>query len=77
MNRKQCILCSIALALLPTLALAHGVAARDASFIETVRGVQVLPFLNLGAKPMVTGQDHLLFLAGVTFFRFRLVNLAF
>jgi len=76
MNRKQSILSSIALLLLPTLAMAHGVAARDASFIETVRGVQVLPFMYLGAKHMVTGYDHLLFLAGVIFFLYRLRDVA-
>lgn len=62
--------------LLPAIALAHGVAERDASFIEQVRGVQVLPFLYLGAKHMVTGYDHLLFLAGVIFFLYRLRDVA-
>ena len=76
MNRNKSILSSIALLLLPTLALAHGVAARDASLIETVRGVQVLPFMYLGAKHMVTGYDHLLFLAGVIFFLYRLRDVA-
>ena len=62
--------------LLPALAMAHGVAERDAGFIEQVRGVQVLPFLYLGAKHMVTGYDHLLFLAGVIFFLYRLRDVA-
>lgn len=62
--------------LLPALAVAHGVAERDAGFIEQVRGVQVLPFLYLGAKHMVTGYDHLLFLAGVIFFLYRLRDVA-
>lgn len=62
--------------LLPAVAVAHGVAERDAGFIEQVRGVQVLPFLYLGAKHMVTGYDHLLFLAGVIFFLYRLRDVA-
>lgn len=62
--------------LLPAVAVAHGVAERDAGFIEQVHGVQVLPFLYLGAKHMVTGYDHLLFLAGVIFFLYRLRDVA-
>lgn len=76
MNRKQSLCCSLALLMLPIVAAAHGVAARDAGFIETVRGVQVLPFMYLGAKHMVTGYDHLLFLAGVIFFLHRLRDVA-
>src|SRR6185369_13029576 len=34
------------------------------------------PFLYLGAKHMVTGYDHLLFLLGVIFFLFRLRQVA-
>lgn len=58
--------------LLPGLALAHGVAESDQVFIETAKGAQLLPFLYLGAKHMVTGYDHLLFLFGVIFFLYRL-----
>jgi len=46
-------------------ALAHGVTGKDAAFIEQVQGVAIGPFLYLGAKHMVTGYDHLLFLSGV------------
>jgi len=35
-------------------------------------GAQLLPFIYLGAKHMVTGYDHLLFLAGVIFFLYRM-----
>ena len=76
MNRKPLLSCSLMLLVLPLLASAHGVAARDAGFIETVQGVQVLPFMYLGAKHMVTGYDHLLFLAGVIFFLHRLRDVA-
>lgn len=50
---------------------AHGVAEDDKAFLEQNRGIQVGPFLYLGAKHMVTGYDHLLFLLGVIFFLYR------
>jgi hypothetical protein len=52
----------------PVLA-AHGVSARDRAFMESGG---LLAFLYLGAKHMVTGYDHLLFLLGVIFFLYRL-----
>ena len=54
------------------LLFAHGVEAGDATFIEQASGAQLLPFIYLGAKHMVTGYDHLLFLAGVIFFLYRM-----
>ncbi|TAM26589.1 MAG: HupE/UreJ family protein [Nevskiaceae bacterium] len=54
------------------VAAAHGVAEDDGAFIETAQGTQLLPYLYLGAKHMVTGYDHLLFLFGVIFFLYRL-----
>lgn len=51
---------------------AHGVTEGDALFIEQTSGVQLLPFIYLGAKHMVTGYDHLLFLLGVIFFLYRM-----
>jgi hypothetical protein len=57
-------------------AWAHGVAGGDASYLESVSGVQFFPLLYLGAKHMVTGYDHLLFLAGVIFFLYRLKDVA-
>ncbi|MGC3982599.1 MAG: HupE/UreJ family protein [Steroidobacteraceae bacterium] len=51
-------------------------AAGDASYIQTVKGVAFMPYLYLGAKHMVTGYDHLLFLAGVIFFLYRLKDVA-
>ncbi len=50
-------------------AWAHGVSAADRAFME--RG-GLMAFLYLGAKHMVTGYDHLLFLFGVIFFLYRL-----
>ncbi|WP_415891468.1 HupE/UreJ family protein [Neptuniibacter sp. SY11_33] len=61
---------------LSTQAFAHGVAEGDAVFIESASGTQLLPFIYLGAKHMVTGYDHLLFLFGVIFFLFRMKDVA-
>ena len=49
-------------------ALAHAVTLGDKGYIQEVTGVHIIPFLYLGAKHMVTGYDHLLFLFGVIFF---------
>lgn len=56
--------------------LAHGVAEGDGAFIETSQGMQLIPYLYLGAKHMVTGYDHLLFLFGVIFFLYLLKDVA-
>lgn len=47
-------------------------ANRDAAFVQSIDGAAIGPFLYLGAKHMVTGYDHLLFLVGVIFFLYRL-----
>lgn len=52
-------------------AWAHGVADDDQAFLEQSAGAQLIPFMYLGAKHMVTGYDHLLFLFGVIFFLYR------
>jgi hypothetical protein len=57
---------------LPAAAAAHGVARGDARFLQTLQGAAVAPLMYLGAKHMVTGYDHLLFLVGVIFFLYRL-----
>ena len=63
---------ALALAALLTLwggaALAHAVTLGDQGYIQEITGVHVIPFLYLGAKHMVTGYDHILFLLGVIFF---------
>ncbi|HEX8215577.1 MAG TPA: HupE/UreJ family protein [Allosphingosinicella sp.] len=56
-------------------ALAHGVEEGDQGYIQEISGVHLLPFLYLGAKHMVTGYDHILFLFGVIFFLFRLKDI--
>jgi hypothetical protein len=58
--------------LLPHDAFAHNVSKRDAAFVVANSGRAIAPFLYLGAKHMVTGYDHLLFLVGVIFFLYRL-----
>jgi hypothetical protein len=57
-------------------ALAHGVAEGDQGYIEQTSGPQIGAFLYLGAKHMVTGYDHLLFLFGVIFFLYRMKHVA-
>ncbi len=49
----------------------HGVDSNTAQFLTTTQGSAIVPFLYIGAKHMVTGYDHLLFLVGVIFFLFR------
>jgi hypothetical protein len=67
---------AIASLLLPVAVFAHGVAEGDAQFLERIQGMHVIPYMYLGAKHMVTGYDHLLFLAGVIFFLYRLKDVA-
>jgi len=73
--RAACIL-SIAIVVLlvhgASLASAHGIGGRDAAFVAATKGPDLLPFMYLGAKHMVTGYDHLLFIFGVIFFLYRL-----
>ena len=65
------------LAIVASMAVrAHGVEGGDAEYLESVTGVQIFPLMYLGAKHMVTGYDHLLFLAGVIFFLYRLKDVA-
>ena len=51
---------------------AHPMTGSNATFVQSIQGPAVAPFLYLGAKHMVTGYDHLLFLVGVIFFLYRL-----
>ena len=54
-----------------SVAIAHGVDANTQQFLQNNQGVAIGPFLYIGAKHMLTGYDHLLFLLGVIFFLFR------
>lgn len=71
-------LAALGLALLtaPGVAMAHALGGADAAFVSATRGPAPGPFLYLGAKHMVTGYDHLLFLLGVIFFLTRLRDVA-
>lgn len=52
-------------------AFAHGVDDSTRNFLQNNSGIQIIPFTYIGAKHMVTGYDHLLFLVGVLFFLHR------
>lgn len=54
---------------------AHAVAEGDKGYIQEITGVHLVPFLYLGAKHMVTGYDHILFLLGVIFFLYRMKDI--
>lgn len=81
-NRRRFALLSCALLLLGVLllcagaAFAHNVDKADQAFLANNTGLQIVPFMYLGAKHMVTGYDHLLFLVGVIFFLYRLKQVA-
>jgi len=67
--RVMVLLAIIAISLLwAEAALAHAVTLGDKGYIQEITGPQIVPFLYLGAKHMVTGYDHILFLFGVIFF---------
>ena len=61
--------------LLAGVAFAHAVAEGDKGYIQEISGINLIPFIYLGAKHMVTGYDHILFLFGVIFFLYRLKHI--
>jgi hypothetical protein len=73
---KLTLLLLAALMLTVSQALAHNVTAGDAGYIQEIWGVNIIPFIYLGAKHMVTGYDHILFLLGVVFFLYRMKDVA-
>ena len=62
-------------AIVSTPVAAHGVSSKDALFLLSLNGPAILPLMYLGAKHMVTGYDHLLFLVGVIFYLYRLKDI--
>lgn len=60
------------LTLWASAATAHNVTEGDAGYIQEIWGVNIAPFMYLGAKHMVTGYDHMLFLLGVVFFLYKM-----
>jgi len=75
MKRKlilgQRLLWLVLVSLVSAIASAHGVDESTQQFLTSNEGVAIIPFLYIGAKHMVTGYDHLLFLVGVIFFLYR------
>lgn len=69
---RSWLLAFLSLFMLATPLWAHGVSENDRAFIEGAAGIHIIPYMYLGAKHMVTGYDHLLFLFGVIFFLYRL-----
>ena len=71
--RSRCLafICILLLGLMASSAFAHAVTAGDKGYIQEISGVNLLPFMYLGAKHMMTGYDHILFLFGVIFFLYR------
>ena len=76
-GRRLPVVLLMALALLASAgpAFAHAVAEGDKGYIQEISGINILPFIYLGAKHMVTGYDHILFLFGVIFFLFKLKHI--
>src|SRR3970040_448315 len=66
------VLTAFILGVLPDTLWAHGVSGKDAVFLQGLQGQAIGPLLYLGAKHMVTGYDHLLFLVRVIFFLYKL-----
>ncbi len=64
------------LAVTTSTALAHDVTPGDAGYIQEIWGVHIIPFIYLGAKHMITGYDHILFLLGVVFFLYHMKDVA-
>lgn len=67
------IILMLLLVLLPLAAAAHGISDEDR---QRMLDGGHLQFAYLGAKHMVTGYDHLLFLFGVIFYLFRMREVA-
>ena len=70
------IFATLSLSFVAKAAFAHNVTAGDAGYVQEIWGVNIIPFMYLGAKHMVTGYDHLLFLLGVVFFLYRAQQVA-
>ena len=67
-----CALLVVLLLLQAVPAFAHDISPSDRAAVAQIEGPAPFAFLYLGAKHMVTGIDHVLFLIGVIFFLYRL-----
>src|SRR5262245_33749088 len=72
MLARLALIAAFAFACLSPPAFAHAIGGTDAAFVAATNGPDPFPFMYLGAKHMVTGYDHLAYLAGVVFFLYRL-----
>jgi len=70
-NYKIFALCVLVLTFFSSPLFAHGVDDNTRAFLLNNVGSQFIAFMYIGAKHMVTGYDHLLFLVGVIFFLFK------
>ena len=73
-GNKRAVLLTALLVALPICSIgleAHGVSGKDAVFLQGLDSRAIGALMYLGAKHMVTGYDHLLFLVGVIFFLYR------
>lgn len=71
LKSKRSSLFLIILLIIPFATFAHGVDDETQSFLLSNKGIAFGPFLYIGAKHMITGYDHLLFLIGVIFFLYK------
>lgn len=71
LKSKRSSLLLIILLIIPFATFAHGVDDETQSFLLSNKGIAFGPFLYIGAKHMITGYDHLLFLIGVIFFLYK------
>jgi hypothetical protein len=77
--RSPLILCTtlvLVLIALATSTSAHAVTVGDAGYIQEIFGPHIISFIYLGAKHMITGYDHILFLLGVVFFLYHMKDVA-
>jgi hypothetical protein len=70
------VIIALALLAIASSAYAHAVTQGDKGYIQEISGMKLIPFMYLGAKHMVTGYDHLLFLFGVVFFLYKMKYVA-
>jgi hypothetical protein len=71
LKSKRLGLLLIIILLIPFVSFAHGVDDETQLFLLSNKGIAFGPFLYIGAKHMITGYDHLLFLIGVLFFLYK------
>ncbi|EJC1448380.1 HupE/UreJ family protein [Vibrio parahaemolyticus] len=64
------------LMVMSTDVFAHAVTQGDKGYIQEITGTNIIAFMYLGAKHMVTGYDHILFLFGVIFFLYKMKHIA-